>query len=314
LLHKQAVGSVAGSGGVTFRLPDIEVFTGKDKDEDYEKWRRTAVHKCQTYVDNQAGMVYLETRVKGNAWDLIKHDIQGAKHYLDILEAMDVYFEQEAYEKVMEAETALRDSSLQQKNGETFVSWKQRFMKVATSLDKSDREMIAYARKFMRPGLASATTAASKRGETLNNFLTRACKRDLEQKEIGRSRPTITARTPRERAPRKRSPNDRNPDRKSKLERDKKRNIAFGRTQEQRDVLYKNKACFKCGDRTHQSSDCKKNRAVPFDQIRGLNLSAVNAAYWDEEEVELEDEDDNPDDDVCDEEGYIVEPEYEQDF
>jgi hypothetical protein len=55
-------------------------------------------------MDERAGIVYLETRVKGNAWDLIKHDLIGAKHYLDILDAMDVYFKQETYEKVIEAE------------------------------------------------------------------------------------------------------------------------------------------------------------------------------------------------------------------
>jgi hypothetical protein len=221
---------VAGSGGVTFRLPDIDVFSGKDTDEDYEKWRRTAVHKCDTYMDERAGMVYLETRVKGNAWDLIKHDLIGAKHYLDILDAMDVYFKQETYEKVMEAENSLRDSSLQQKNGETFVSWRQRFMKVAASLEKSDREMIAYAREFMRPALASATTAASFKGETLHVFLTRARERDLDSKEINRSWTTTPITTKTRDKPRKRSPGDRSPDRKRKSEPAKKRTIAFGRT------------------------------------------------------------------------------------
>jgi hypothetical protein len=316
-LHDQAVGSVAGSGGVTFRLPDIDIFSGKDSDEDYEKWCRTAVHKCETYIDARAGMVYLETRIKGNAWDLIKHDIKSAKHYLDILDAMDVYFEQEGYKKVMEAENALRDQSLQQKNGETFVAWKQRFMKVAAVLEKSDREMIAYAREFMRPALAGATTAASVKGETLNAFLTRARERDPESKEINRSRTAAPTSIKTRDKPRKRSPGDRSPERKRRSERVKKRTIAFDCSQEQRDVLFWNKACYKCEEKTHQSGDCTKTTAVPFNQIKGLNLHAAYAAY-----VEDEPEDKHEDEShrECNDEGYIIKPEedneepYQPDF
>ena len=114
------------SGGVTVCLPNISVFKGeedsKSNSEDYEKWRRSAVNKCSTYVNDYSALLYLEDRIKGNAWDLIKYEIVSAKSYLDILDALDEYFGAETYEKEIEAKTALRDDLLMQKNSKTFVA------------------------------------------------------------------------------------------------------------------------------------------------------------------------------------------------
>lgn len=330
-LHDQALNSVTGtSGGVTIRLPDISVFKGEDegKDEDYEKWRRSAVNKCSTYVNDHAALIYLEDRIKGNAWDLIKYDITSAKSYLDILEVMDEHFGAETYEKEMEAEALLRDQhTLVQKQGEAFVNWRQRFLKVHAILQKSDREMVGYARQYMRPGLAAATTAGSVRGETLTSFLNRARDRDLDQKEINRHSTPTAKKTERERdsrkTPRRRSPGDRSPERKRASNRTAKRSVGFGRTNEQRDVLFKNKACFKCGDKAHRSNDCTKTTAVPFDQIKGLSLNAMDAEFTDDEDVadDTRDHSDHDHDehqayaeDEVDDEGYVVNPEYEARF
>ncbi|KAF1359604.1 hypothetical protein EJ07DRAFT_72550, partial [Lizonia empirigonia] len=199
-------------------------------------------------------------------------------HYLDLLEGLDPYYGSSTYEKVNEARGKLYDGSLKQKSGETFASWRGRFMSVRNILKAEDDDMIAHARQFMRAGLASGTSVASYRGETLIEFLDRARDLDMAHRQIDVGRSKTTAAVPSARKSSFRPEGTSAQPRPSTTSRFAEKKVTFSRTPEERRLLAANRLCFRCGSKDHQARDNKCREAKSFDKIKATyNLSVISA-------------------------------------
>jgi hypothetical protein len=76
------------------------------------------------------------------------------KNYWDILEALDPYYGRSMFEKVVEAQQKLQDSSPKQKPGKDFAAWRGPFMSVARLLKMDDATIIGFARQLLKPHIA----------------------------------------------------------------------------------------------------------------------------------------------------------------
>ncbi|KAG9384343.1 hypothetical protein A1F94_003890 [Pyrenophora tritici-repentis] len=153
----QQAASTVGGLSLSFKLPDIEVWKGNDDTKNYDKWRRSAIQKCESLPEDKQ-LAYLEMKVDGAAWQYI--DDLKFEHYLDLLEGLDPYYARSTYEKVSEAQSQLADGSLKMGSSESFADWRGRFMSVCRLVKLPDSAMIGYARAFLRPGLAAAASHA----------------------------------------------------------------------------------------------------------------------------------------------------------
>ncbi|KAG9386989.1 hypothetical protein A1F94_003739 [Pyrenophora tritici-repentis] len=169
------------------RPPDIEVWKGNDDTKNYDKWRRSAIQKCESLPEDKQ-LAYLEMKVDGAAWQYI--DDLKFEHYLDLLEGLDPYYARSTYEKVSEAQSQLADGSLKMGSSESFADWRGRFMSVCRLVKLPDSAMIGYARAFLRPGLAAAASHAfdDEQENALVKFLDAARKSDLTQKQINQGK------------------------------------------------------------------------------------------------------------------------------
>ncbi|KAG9376698.1 Asp-protease-2 multi-domain protein [Pyrenophora tritici-repentis] len=233
----QQAASTVGGLSLSFKLPDIEVWKGNDDTKNYDKWRRSAIQKCESLPEDKQ-LAYLEMKVDGAAWQYI--DDLKFEHYLDLLEGLDPYYARSTYEKVSEAQSQLADGSLKMGSSESFADWRGRFMSVCRLVKLPDSAMIGYARAFLRPGLAAAASHAfdDEQENALVKFLDAARKSDLTQKQINQGK--TAADKPRTK-PRTRSPNDRNPARKARSGRGQHREATTTRTEWQKDAMAKAK-------------------------------------------------------------------------
>ncbi|KAG9375690.1 hypothetical protein A1F94_013746 [Pyrenophora tritici-repentis] len=167
----QQAASTVGGLSLSFKLPDIEVWKGNDDTKNYDKWRRSAIQKCESLPEDKQ-LAYLEMKVDGAAWQYI--DDLKFEHYLDLLEGLDPYYARSTYEKVSEAQSQLADGSLKMGSSESFADWRGRFMSVCRLVKLPDSAMIGYARAFLRPGLAAAASHAfdDEQENALVKFLT----------------------------------------------------------------------------------------------------------------------------------------------
>ncbi|KAA8615819.1 Asp-protease-2 multi-domain protein [Pyrenophora tritici-repentis] len=260
----QQAASTVGGLSLSFKLPDIEVWKGNDDTKNYDKWRRSAIQKCESLPEDKQ-LAYLEMKVDGAAWQYI--DDLKFEHYLDLLEGLDPYYARSTYEKVSEAQSQLADGSLKMGSSESFADWRGRFMSVCRLVKLPDSAMIGYARAFLRPGLAAAASHAfdDEQENALVKFLDAARKSDLTQKQINQGK--TAADKPRTK-PRTRSPNDRNPARKARSGRGQHREATTTRTEWQKDAMAKAKVCFRCGETGHQARDKKGCAILDWDQIK----------------------------------------------
>ncbi|KAG9388652.1 hypothetical protein A1F94_001545 [Pyrenophora tritici-repentis] len=183
----QQAASTVGGLSLSFKLPDIEVWKGNDDTKNYDKWRRSAIQKCESLPEDKQ-LAYLEMKVDGAAWQYI--DDLKFEHYLDLLEGLDPYYARSTYEKVSEAQSQLADGSLKMGSSESFADWRGRFMSVCRLVKLPDSAMIGYARAFLRPGLAAAASHAfdDEQENALVKFLDAARKSDLTQKQINQGK------------------------------------------------------------------------------------------------------------------------------
>ncbi|KAG9387742.1 hypothetical protein A1F94_000634 [Pyrenophora tritici-repentis] len=167
----QQAASTVGGLSLSFKLPDIEVWKGNDDTKNYDKWRRSAIQKCESLPEDKQ-LAYLEMKVDGAAWQYI--DDLKFEHYLDLLEGLDPYYARSTYEKVSEAQSQLADGSLKMGSSESFADWRGRFMSVCRLVKLPDSAMIGHARAFLRPGLAAAASHAfdDEQENALVKFLT----------------------------------------------------------------------------------------------------------------------------------------------
>ncbi|KAF7578900.1 PRP38-assoc domain containing protein [Pyrenophora tritici-repentis] len=283
----QQAASTVGGLSLSFKLPDIEVWKGNDDTKNYDKWRRSAIQKCESLPEDKQ-LAYLEMKVDGAAWQYI--DDLKFEHYLDLLEGLDPYYARSTYEKVSEAQSQLADGSLKMGSSESFADWRGRFMSVCRLVKLPDSAMIGYARAFLRPGLAAAASHAfdDEQENALVKFLDAARKSDLTQKQINQGK--TAADKPRTK-PRTRSPNDRNPARKARSGRGQHREATTTRTEWQKDAMAKAKVCFRCGETGHQARDKKGCAILDWDQIKpklsSMHLYAMGADF------DAEDDDSN---------------------
>ncbi|KAG9380644.1 hypothetical protein A1F94_007964 [Pyrenophora tritici-repentis] len=182
--------STAG-GGFSYKLPELETFKGK-VDDDYERWREMAVAKCRTYPEDWQAVDYLKFRIQGEAYEHIR-DVK-ARHFLDFLETLDSQYL--TYDREADAETLIADGSLHYKSGQKFMEWKSKFTSCMRILKHKNATQIRYAREFMRPGLAIATTAGSHKDETIQSFLLRAQHIDQGHQQIDAGRKLTPLRRP----------------------------------------------------------------------------------------------------------------------
>ncbi|KAG9384349.1 Asp-protease-2 multi-domain protein [Pyrenophora tritici-repentis] len=294
----QQAASTVGGLSLSFKLPDIEVWKGNDDTKNYDKWRRSAIQKCESLPEDKQ-LAYLEMKVDGAAWQYI--DDLKFEHYLDLLEGLDPYYARSTYEKVSEAQSQLADGSLKMGSSESFADWRGRFMSVCRLVKLPDSAMIGYARAFLRPGLAAAASHAfdDEQENALVKFLDAARKSDLTQKQINQGK--TAADKPRTRT---RSPNDRNPARKARSGRGQHREATTTRTEWQKDAMAKAKVCFRCGETGHQARDKKGCAILDWDQIKpklsSMHLYAMGADF------DAEDDDSNA---STEEEPEILSPE-----
>ncbi|KAF7575424.1 PRP38-assoc multi-domain protein [Pyrenophora tritici-repentis] len=66
----QQAASTVGGLSLSFKLPDIEVWKGNDDTKNYDKWRRSAIQKCESLPEDKQ-LAYLEMKVDGAAWQYI---------------------------------------------------------------------------------------------------------------------------------------------------------------------------------------------------------------------------------------------------
>jgi uncharacterized coiled-coil DUF342 family protein len=277
-----------GMAPTSYKMPEIEVFKG-EADQDYERWRETAVDKCNSIPDESLRISYLKTRIGGNAWPIIKK--MRATAYLDYLEALDGTYL--TYDQFGEAETALVDGSLKQKTSETFAAWQARFLGVANVLHAyPQRTLIKKARALMSHRLGNSMASNPIDTETLAQFLRRARAIDeaTQDVELGKNlpstsrsaRPTTTSSTKRDRT------KDRTPEQRQRSSRYVERRVKEMRTASEKQTLRDRSACFKCGKTGHNQYDaeapCKGKPITPSSEISGLH--AMDAEESDEAEEE----------------------------
>lgn len=209
-------------------MPGIDIFKG-DADQDYKRWRETAVDKCAIIPDESLCVSYLKFRISGNARPIIKK--LKATHYLDYLDTLDSTYL--TYDQFSEAEAVLIDRSLRQKAGETFAVWQARFFGVANVLSVRDssypqRTLIKEARGFMNTRLGNAIATVPNDHETLAQFLRRARSIDEASQDVTHGRvATVNASTPTK--TRRRAPGDRSPERRQRSNRHLERKIQYMR-------------------------------------------------------------------------------------
>ena len=71
----------------SYKMPDISEFKG-EADQDYERWRETAVDKCLTIPDEALRIAYIRRYISGTAWPIIKKmKVTNFMQYLDALDS-----------------------------------------------------------------------------------------------------------------------------------------------------------------------------------------------------------------------------------
>ncbi|KAI8934274.1 hypothetical protein NX059_009015 [Plenodomus lindquistii] len=304
-----------GGSTFTFKLPELENFKGKE-DEDYMRWKDLAIAKCRSYPEDWQGVDYLKFRVQGEAFEHIR-DLK-AKHFMDIIDALDAQYE--TYDREADAETELANGSLRQKPGQRFAEWRSKFQATMRVLKHKDHTQIRYAREFMRTGLAMAVTSGSVKGETINEFLLRAQHIDQGHQQIGlgKTTPASAARATTSSAPPARKPSgwkDSTPATTNHAAGHTYKKLAFERSEKDKKRLAELRLCFKCGKDGHQMrsdrAPCRGQPYTPSHKIPGLaalhieeldnyNLAAAGLSDGHEEEEEVV-----SDSDLVDDEGYL---------
>ncbi|EDU42637.1 predicted protein [Pyrenophora tritici-repentis Pt-1C-BFP] len=286
--------STAG-GGFSYKLPELETFKGK-VDDDYERWREMAVAKCRTYPEDWQAVDYLKFRIQGEAYEHIR-DVK-ARHFLDFLETLDSQYL--TYDREADAETLIADGSLRYKSGQKFMEWKSKFTSCMRILKHKNATQIRYAREFMRPGLAIATTAGSHKDETIQSFLLRAQHIDQGHQQIDAGR-KLTPVTKTAGASRHNNAASTHTYKK----------MAFERSEKDKKRLADLKLCFKCGKDDHQmrheTAPCRGKPFTPSHQIPALASLYINALDASNEEERDEDTEEPLDDnDLVDDDGFYV--------
>ncbi|KAA8617241.1 hypothetical protein PtrV1_10542 [Pyrenophora tritici-repentis] len=300
--------STAG-GGFSYKLPELETFKGK-VDDDYERWREMAVAKCRTYPEDWQAVDYLKFRIQGEAYEHIR-DVK-ARHFLDFLETLDSQYL--TYDREADAETLIADGSLHYKSGQKFMEWKSKFTSCMRILKHKNATQIRYAREFMRPGLAIATTAGSHKDETIQSFLLRAQHIDQGHQQIdaGRKLTPVTKTAGASRTQKLvtfRTPDT--PGHNNAASTHTYKKMAFERSEKDKKRLADLKLCFKCGKDDHQmrheTAPCRGKPFTPSHQIPALASLYINALDASNEEERDEDTEEPLDDnDLVDDDGFYV--------
>ncbi|KAG9384504.1 hypothetical protein A1F94_004051 [Pyrenophora tritici-repentis] len=300
--------STAG-GGFSYKLPELETFKGK-VDDDYERWREMAVAKCRTYPEDWQAVDYLKFRIQGEAYEHIR-DVK-ARHFLDFLETLDSQYL--TYDREADAETLIADGSLRYKSGQKFMEWKSKFTSCMRILKHKNATQIRYAREFMRPGLAIATTAGSHKDETIQSFLLRAQHIDQGHQQIdaGRKLTPVTKTAGASRTQKLvtfRTPDT--PGHNNAASTHTYKKMAFERSEKDKKRLADLKLCFKCGKDDHQmrheTAPCRGKPFTPSHQIPALASLYINALDASNEEERDEDTEEPLDDnDLVDDDGFYV--------
>ncbi|KAG9379865.1 hypothetical protein A1F94_010221 [Pyrenophora tritici-repentis] len=283
--------STAG-GGFSYKLPELETFKGK-VDDDYERWREMAVAKCRTYPEDWQAVDYLKFRIQGEAYEHIR-DVK-ARHFLDFLETLDSQYL--TYDREADAETLIADGSLRYKSGQKFMEWKSKFTSCMRILKHKNATQIRYAREFMRPGLAIATTAGSHKDETIQSFLLRAQHIDQGHQQIdaGRKLTPVTKTAGASRTQKLvtfRTPDT--PGHNNAASTHTYKKMAFERSEK---------------DKKHEARDCpcRGKPFTPSHQIPALASLYINALDASNEEERDEDTEEPLDDnDLVDDDGFYV--------
>ena len=280
----------------SYKMPDIEKFCGGG-DEDYERWRETAVDKCASLPDETYRIAYLKQKISGLAWPIIKK--MKVTDHLDYLDALDGTYL--TYDQFGEAETSLMDGSLRQKQGETFAAWQARFLGVANVLHTyPQRTLIKKARGLMNTRLGNAMATVPNDHETLAEFLRRARSIDEASQDVsfGKAAAATTSATTKSR---RRAPGDRSPERKQRSNRHVERKVQNARTAEDKKKCREHGLCYKCGKAGHnqydQDAPCRGKPITPSSDIP--LLAALNIDDDETEEEEFNDvvaEDESEDD------------------
>lgn len=310
--------SVAAATGIGFgqriRMPDIDKFHGRE-DEDYDKWRQTVVNKCEYgYEEEGHRIAYLINFIKDDAWELVK-DIKPISYH-DFLEGLDEFYGSTSADKIAEAIEKLSDPSqpLKQKPGETFAAWRVRFVAVRNLVKLPDLTMIKYAQIFMNSVLANAATIKKQPGDNLFKYLQYAQEFDRERQTTSRPATTKPASSSSFKPTKRVTIVDPRTDTHGSSKRYTDKQIAYNRSEQEKDTLLKNKLCFKCGKPGHQqrspTAPCKGKPFTPSNQIPAL-AAAVNMIDLDDGETEDEPEPEEPE---VDDQGYYVEDDGDQDF
>ncbi|KAG9388590.1 hypothetical protein A1F94_001482 [Pyrenophora tritici-repentis] len=282
--------STAG-GGFSYKLPELETFKGK-VDDDYERWREMAVAKCRTYPEDWQAVDYLKFRIQGEAYEHIR-DVK-ARHFLDFLETLDSQYL--TYDREADAETLIADGSLRYKSGQKFMEWKSKFTSCMRILKHKNATQIRYAREFMRPGLAIATTAGSHKDETIQSFLLRAQHIDQGHQQIdaGRKLTPVTKTAGASRTQKLvtfRTPDT--PGHNNAASTHTYKKMAFERSEKDKKRLADLKLCFKS---LHSFS--------PNPALASLYINALDASN--EEERDEDTEEPLDDNDLVDDDGFYV--------
>ncbi|KAI4959044.1 hypothetical protein J4E86_002764 [Alternaria arbusti] len=271
-----------GMAPTSYKMPDITEFRG-DSDQDYERWRETAVDKCSTIPDPALRVVYLKRYIAGKAWPIIKK--MKATNFMDYLDALDGTYL--TYDQFGEAETALMDGSLRQKSGETFAAWQARFLGVANVLHTyPTRTLVKKARGLMNTRLGNAMATVPNDNETLAEFLRRARSVDEASQDVQIGKATTAASSTTK--PRRRAPGDRSPERKQRSNRHTERKVQDARTVDEKRKLREHDACYKCGKKGHTQFDkdapCRGKPITPSGDIPFL--AALDVDDEDEDTAE----------------------------
>ena len=302
--------STIGGTTYSYKLPELESFKGK-ADDDYERWREMAVAKCRTYPEDWQAVDYLKFRIQQEAYEHIR-DVK-AKHFLDYLEVLDGQYL--TYDREADAETIIADGSLRYKSGQKFAEWKSKFTSCMRILKHKDATQIRYAREFMRPGLAIATTAGSHKDETIQSFLLRAQHIDQGHQQIDAGRkttnPTTKTTSAVGRTPKSvsfQAPDAGRHNNAASTHTYKK--MAFERSDKDKKRLAELKLCFKCGkddhQMRHQSAPCRGKPFTPSTQIPALAAIYISALDAENEDMTTEDEGDLDDNDLVDDNSFYV--------
>ncbi|EDU50099.1 predicted protein [Pyrenophora tritici-repentis Pt-1C-BFP] len=279
-------------------VDELETFKGK-VDDDYERWREMAVAKCRTYPEDWQAVDYLKFRIQGEAYEHIR-DVK-ARHFLDFLETLDSQYL--TYDREADAETLIADGSLRYKSGQKFMEWKSKFTSCMRILKHKNATQIRYAREFMRPGLAIATTAGSHKDETIQSFLLRAQHIDQGHQQIdaGRKLTPVTKTAGASRTQKLvtfRTPDT--PGHNNAASTHTYKKMAFERSEKDKKRLADLKLCFKCGKDDHQmrheTAPCRGKPFTPSHQIPALASLYINALDASNEEERDEDTEETLDD------------------